>query len=61
VSRLYKDGENWRDTSSFGRDDLPLVVSVCNKAHSWIYEQATEQSQAQKDQAEEVEEDAAPY
>ena len=38
LSRLYKDGDDWRDSTSFGRDDLPLVVKVADLAHSWIYE-----------------------
>ena len=38
VSRLYKDGEDWKDSASFGRDDLPLVSKVCDQAHSWIFE-----------------------
>ena len=37
VSRLYKDGENWRDSSSFGRDDLPIVAKVADRCHSWIF------------------------
>lgn len=41
VSRLYKDGDQWKDSSSFGRDDLPLVAKVVDQAHSWIFEQAT--------------------
>ena len=40
VSRIYKDGEEWKQTGSFGRDDLPLVAKVADLAHSWIYEQA---------------------
>ena len=39
VSRLYKDGDDWKDSGSFGRDDLPLVGKVCDQAHSWIFEQ----------------------
>ena len=38
VSRLYKDGEQWKDSTSFGREDLPLVVKVLDLAHTWIYE-----------------------
>ncbi|MCA9160423.1 MAG: hypothetical protein KDA72_18960 [Planctomycetales bacterium] len=38
VSRLYRDGEQWKDSSSFGRDDLPLVAKVVDQAHSWIFE-----------------------
>ena len=44
VSRLYKDGDDWKDSTSFGRDDLPLVAKVCDQAHSWIFEQAAERS-----------------
>lgn len=39
LSRLYKDGEEWKDSTSFGRDDLPLVGKVVDMAHSWIFEQ----------------------
>ncbi len=37
LSRLYKDGDDWKDSSSFGRDDLPLVEKVAAQAHAWIY------------------------
>ncbi len=42
LSRLYKDGENWKDSSSFGRDDLPLVAKVADMAHSWIFQDSRE-------------------
>jgi hypothetical protein len=40
--RIYKDGDQWKTSDSFGRDDLPLVMKVADKAHTWIYEQAQE-------------------
>ena len=40
VSRLYKDGDDWKDSTSFGRDDLPLLAKVVDLAHSWIFEQS---------------------
>lgn len=40
VSRLYKDGDDWKNSTGFGRDDLPLVAKVVEMAHLWIYEQA---------------------
>lgn len=40
VTRLYKDGDDWKDSSSFGRDDLPLVAKVLDRCHSWIFDQA---------------------
>ncbi len=38
-SRLYKEGNDWRNSTSFGRDDLPLVQKVADLAHTWIFEQ----------------------
>ncbi len=40
VCRVYKDGENWKESSSFGRDELPLLSKVLDQAHSWIFEHA---------------------
>lgn len=40
VCRLYKDGDEWKQSDSFGRDDLPLVAKVLDQAHTWIFEQA---------------------
>ncbi len=37
VSRLYKDGDEWKDSTIFGRDDLPLVAKVVDQAHSYIF------------------------
>jgi hypothetical protein len=39
-TRLYKDGDQWKDSPSYGRDDLPLLAKVADKVHSWIFEQA---------------------
>jgi hypothetical protein len=38
IVRLFKDGNQWRDSSNFGRDDLPIVEKVADLAHSWIFE-----------------------
>lgn len=40
VSRLYKDGDDWKDSTSSGRDDLPLLAKVADLAHTWIFEQS---------------------
>jgi hypothetical protein len=37
VSRLYKDGDSWKDSSSFRRDDLPVVSKVADMAYAWIW------------------------
>jgi hypothetical protein len=45
-SRLYKDGANWSESSSFGRDQLPLLAKVADLAHSWIYQEGPKQQDA---------------
>lgn len=40
VQRIYKDGEEWKTSDSFGRDDLPLLAKVLDRAHSYCYENA---------------------
>ncbi len=39
LSRIYRDGEEWKSTDSFGRDDLLLLAKVADQAHSWICNQ----------------------
>ena len=58
ISRLYKDGDKWKDSSSFGREDLPLVAKVADMAHTWIFQQGS--SSANGGQHDQSSEDA-PY
>jgi len=51
VSRLYRDNGEWKDTSSFGRDDLPIVTKALDMAYSWIWRQHLKRRQARKDAA----------
>ena len=41
-SRIYKDGNDWKTTDSFGRDDLLLLAKVADQTHSWICSQNQE-------------------
>lgn len=47
--RLYRDeGGHWKQSDSFGRDDLLLLAKVADLAHSRIHElQASERPQAE--------------
>lgn len=39
-SRSYKDGQNnWKETGSFGFDDLLLLAKAADESHSWIARQ----------------------
>ena len=37
VSRAYREGDIWKDSTSFGRDDLPLVAKAAEMAYAWIW------------------------
>lgn len=37
ISRLYRAGNEWKTTTSFGRDDLPLVSKAAEMAYTWIW------------------------
>jgi len=37
IGRIYKQDEQWRETQSFGRDDLPLAIKVLDQCHTWIF------------------------
>ncbi len=39
ITRLYKDGDDWKTSTSFGREELPLVSKVADLVHTWIYQQ----------------------
>lgn len=39
-SRSYKNAEGtWKDSDSFGRDDLLPLAKALDDAHSWIHQQ----------------------
>ncbi len=40
VTRSYLHGDQWKDSSAFRRDDLPIVTKVVDKAFDWIWEQS---------------------
>ena len=45
-SRLYKEGDAWKRSDSFSRDDLPLVMKLADRVHTWVYEQQGSAEQA---------------
>ena len=42
ITRLYKDGDEWKTSTSFGREELPLVAKIADMAHTWIYQHGQE-------------------
>lgn len=39
INRHYRDGETWKEGSSFSRDELPVVRALADMAYAWICEQ----------------------
>ena len=37
VTRSFKDGEEWHDSTSFARDEILAASKALDEAHSWIY------------------------
>jgi len=42
VGRPCKDGNDWKQTESFGRDDLPVLAKVADQAHTFIFHKQQE-------------------
>ena len=38
VARVYRNGDVWKESTHFGRDDLPNLAKVVDLAHTWIYQ-----------------------
>jgi len=52
VTRSYKDGDNWKESSSFGVEDLPTVAKAFLDAHTWAQEQkAGEREEAKRSES----------
>jgi hypothetical protein len=43
VARLYRNGDLWKESTHFGRDDLPLLTKAVDMAHTWIFQHAQEE------------------
>ena len=36
IDKVYKDGEQWKHTTSFAAEDLPKVAIVANEAYKYL-------------------------
>ncbi|MBA5868330.1 MAG: hypothetical protein GDA67_16680 [Nitrospira sp. CR1.3] len=39
VARIYKDGDEWKESSGFGRDDVLVLATALEDAFKWIHAQ----------------------
>jgi len=44
IDRSYKDGDEWKSTNTFYREDLPKVALVAMEAHKFIRLRSPEQN-----------------
>lgn len=44
IKRLFRNGDVWKESTRFGRDDIPLMRLALNDAHIWIYQQQADRS-----------------
>ncbi len=54
VSRLYKDGNKWKETTTLGHHDLPVAMKAIDMAYSWIWLKHSEVQKAERHAADEV-------
>ena len=40
VTRLFRNGDLWKESTRFGRDDIPLLRIALDAAHTWIFRQS---------------------
>lgn len=36
VVRLYRNGDEWKESSRLGRDDIPVARLVLDEAYQWM-------------------------
>jgi hypothetical protein len=49
-SRLYKDGDQWKDSTSFGRGDLPLLERLAGLALTYLYQETADARPADEEE-----------
>ena len=54
ISRLYKNGEGWRETNTLRRDDLPVAMKAIDMAYSWMWRKQVQLQRAERNAANEV-------
>lgn len=43
--RLFRNGDVWKESTRFGRDDIPVLRLALDAAHLWIFEQSQERGE----------------
>jgi hypothetical protein len=54
LCRIYKDGDAWKSSQSYNRDDLLLLAKVADQVHSWIHQQEQWAYESKKSHVEKI-------
>jgi hypothetical protein len=54
-SRSYKQGEEWKETNSYGPDEILRLAKLLDQAHTWIVQQQAARHKQADSHAEAVE------
>lgn len=38
IVRLFRNGDTWKESTRFGRDDIPLIHIALDEAYEWIFD-----------------------
>lgn len=49
VTRLFRNGDVWKESTRFGRGDIPLMRLILDEAHTWIYQQTSTRGPRESD------------
>jgi hypothetical protein len=49
VTRSYKDGDEWKESGSFGFDDVLIVAELLRTCHGFICREMAKQSEEARD------------
>lgn len=39
VTRLFRNGDQWKESTRFSREDIPRLRNALDAAHTWIFQQ----------------------
>lgn len=39
IARSFQENGEWKESSGFRRDDLPVVAALADRAYAWIWSQ----------------------
>ena len=48
ISRLYRNGDTLKESTRFGRNDLPIIRAALDEAHTWILQSSQRDRRTEK-------------